>query len=58
MAFTTTSVQNIYSSTVMNTASAGTNTCEMTDGERFGAWFDNVGDKRLTYKTLTHKSQN
>lgn len=32
------------------------NTREMTDGERFEAWFDNIGGKRLMYKTLTKKS--
>jgi hypothetical protein len=30
----------------------------MTDGERFEAWFDNIGGKRLMYKALTKKARN
>lgn len=33
------------------------NTRDMTDGERFEAWFDNVGGKRLMYKALVKKPQ-
>lgn len=31
------------------------NTRELTDGERFEAWFDNIDGKRLMYKNLTRK---
>ena len=31
------------------------NTREMTDGERFEAWFGNIDGKRLQYKNLTRK---
>jgi transposase-like protein len=31
------------------------NTREMTDGERFEEWFNNLNGKRLTYKTLIKK---
>lgn len=30
---------------------------DMTDGERFEAWFGNIGGKRLMYKTLIEKRQ-